>query len=459
MYNIEERSQYYSVESLPSDNIWFKIRDAVSVPTFNGGNWQSIPHLACGKRHWSMMMQGPSKMTAEILKANGLSHYECRHCPSGRGYWEDHVPGPKHYNQISSLLGNRRIAEAKEELWQEWVVPSGGVVKFSHLDGEIFIMRINTTSVPPLLSNSSVPPPPLTPPPRGTAASSLPRSSQVPVSIWQSSAHGSSLDAGICQSTVLHMTNAMTLSQPRQVATSALASEYGPLSDAGTCGSSITVLHSTNAMTLSQPRHLASSGLASEYGQLSDAGTCGSQISQGNLETIQSQGAPSGYALLSPEPEQEYYFCPFAIFMWQRLVPDAVTKLRFNMKIAAVPQGAFTCKLCGTSGHDLPIQLDYIDAHLRSSSHIYQLEQTIKHLSQEELQKVQGKEGPQIQSYEGEIGKVWFNHITAESGTHDVIEAYKWEKYEYEEDTYWYNQETSVYFQVCNNYGIERGIW
>ena len=63
-----------------------------------------------------MMMKGPSKMTAEILKANGLSHYECRHCPSGRGYWEDHVPGPKHYNQISSLLGNRRIAEAKEEL-------------------------------------------------------------------------------------------------------------------------------------------------------------------------------------------------------------------------------------------------------------------------------------------------------------------------------------------------------
>ena len=65
----------------------------------------------------------------------------------------------------------------------------------------------------------------------------------------------------------------------------------------------------------------------------------------------------------------------------------------------------------------------------------------------------------QIQTYEGEFGKVWFNHITAESGTYDLIEAYKWEKYEYEEDIYWYNQETSVYFQVYNNYGIERGSW
>ena len=145
--------------------------------------------------------------------------------------------------------------------------------------------------------------------------------------------------------------------------------------------------------------------------------------------------------------------------MWQRLVPDAVAKLRFNMKIAAVPQGAFTCKLCATSGQDLPIQLDYIDTHLRSSSHICQVERTIRHLSQDQLQMLEGKEGPQIQTYEGKFGKVWFNHISVESGTHDLIEAYKWKKYDYEESTYWYNQETSVYLQAYNNYGIERCIW
>ena len=108
--------------------------------------------------------------------------------------------------------------------------------------------------------------------------------------------------------------------------------------------------------------------------------------------------------------------------MWQRLVPDTAAKLRYNIKIAAVPQSAFTSKLCERSGQDLPIQLDYIDAHLRSSSHIYQLVQTIMHLSQDELQKVQGKEGPQTRTYEGEF-EVWFNHITTESGTHDLIEA------------------------------------
>ena len=252
-------------------------------------------------------------------------------------------------------------------------------------------------------------------------ASSLAGLSQVPVSIWQSSAHGSSSDAGICQSTALHMMNAMILSRPRQLANS--------------------------------------SALASEYGPLSDAGTYGSKISQESLEAIQSQNAPSGYTVLSPQPERKEYFCPFAIFMWKRLVPDTAAKLRFNMKIAAVPQSAFTCKLCERSGQDLPIQLDCIEAHLRSSSHIYQLQQTIRHLSQGELEKVQGKEGPQIQTYEGKFGKVWFNHITAESGTYDLIEAYKWEKYEYQEGTYWYNQETSVYFQAYNNYGIERGIW
>jgi len=143
--------------------------------------------------------------------------------------------------------------------------------------------------------------------------------------------------------------------------------------------------------------------------------------------------------------------------MWQRVVPEAVSNLKFNMKAAKVSEQHLSCRLCGVDG----LELHNVETHLRSDTHVENLARAMTHLSPHEIQHVSGEQGPRVQNYQGQLGKVWFNHLTGESGVTDISgELYKWEMFDYgERGCYWYNKVTEQYFQVYGGRGIERGRW
>ena len=54
-------------------------------------------------------------------------------------------------------------------------------------------------------------------------------------------------------------------------------------------------------------------------------------------------------------------------------------------------------------------------------------------LTQDELQQVDGRDGARVQSFDGEKGQVWFNHLTGESGIipSSIVDFSTWGKYVY----------------------------
>ena len=65
---------------------------------------------------------------------------DCRYCPTGVGF-EDHVPGPKHYDMLGRLLPEGvPVVDFAHDMWQEWLVP-GGAVRFNHMHGRIDICQ------------------------------------------------------------------------------------------------------------------------------------------------------------------------------------------------------------------------------------------------------------------------------------------------------------------------------
>lgn len=132
-----------NLADLQQEDEWFVVMESASIPISQTGGWQAIPHIAGGKRHWSETMKGHATRVARLLEAYGLNFLDCSLCPAGRG-WEEHIPGPKHYDKINEILGdNLLISEVKERAWQQWNIQRGSV-RFNHLDGEIQIRKNGT---------------------------------------------------------------------------------------------------------------------------------------------------------------------------------------------------------------------------------------------------------------------------------------------------------------------------
>eukprot|EP00930_Biecheleria_cincta_P001834 TRINITY_DN102923_c0_g1_i1.p1 TRINITY_DN102923_c0_g1~~TRINITY_DN102923_c0_g1_i1.p1 ORF type:complete len:588 (+),score=52.26 TRINITY_DN102923_c0_g1_i1:134-1897(+) len=148
------------LEDLQVEDEWVVVMESASVPVSQTGGWQAIPHIAGGKRHWSESMRGHAAKVARILQAHGLSFLDCSLCPTGRG-WEEHIPGPKHYDKINELLGdNLSICDVRERLWQKWNIQQNqvaGSVRFNHLDGEIQMRKIGRGARQSVESSSGSP--------------------------------------------------------------------------------------------------------------------------------------------------------------------------------------------------------------------------------------------------------------------------------------------------------------
>jgi len=133
------RAEVIHCSQLQAVNEWVQIQDAVSVPTSDDGGWQSIPHIFYGKRHWSQTVKSPAAKAARILEAHGYPAYTCSLCPNARG-WEEHIPGPKHFDKINECLGETPWPHVREQLWQKWEFQQG-VVIFNHLFAEIYMLK------------------------------------------------------------------------------------------------------------------------------------------------------------------------------------------------------------------------------------------------------------------------------------------------------------------------------
>ena len=149
--------------------------------------------------------------------------------------------------------------------------------------------------------------------------------------------------------------------------------------------------------------------------------------------------------------------------MWHQIVQEAAGKLKFHFDGACVPEDKRVCRLCASAP-----MAENIETHLRSDCHLGKLTQTIKYLNEENRtwsESVSGALGPRVQTYEGEHGKVWFNHVTGESGSDCAERGYllhEWEKYDYCHQggsCVWYNRVNGRYFEVKGNYGMDKGVW
>ena len=172
---------------LPRGNQWYQAQDRASEPTSDKGDWRSIPHIVRGRRNWAENMKDRAENLFKVLQAFNLYPDQCALCPTGRG-WEEHVPGPVHWKRITDILGERPIADVRDDLWQQWLVHQNGLrgaVRFNHLDGEIQIRRDDPHGEAP-------PPPPPTlpsapamarpPPPTYGTLPSAPATAQPPPS-------------------------------------------------------------------------------------------------------------------------------------------------------------------------------------------------------------------------------------------------------------------------------------
>ena len=345
---------YNFLAQLPEDNRWFQLHEPASVPTTDYGGWQSVPHFAGGRRHWGEHMKSSVTMMARLLSAYSIQYLACSMCNNGKGF-DEHIGGKVHWDQVWLRFGERPFREVKEELWQECLLRNGsglnGIIRFSHLDGEIQMLREVSTN-----------------------------------------------------------------------ATSTLAGR--PVLPFSTVELEGVTLQSTLSELQSFPAHHTSA---------------------------------SSLSTRSPPPPPPSDLSPWTKLLWQRVVLQAVPALQAHLDSSEVSTENLTCQVCFNAVISEPLQ-----HHFCSEDHMRNLETIVSSFSREHFAstEVLGKQGCCVQNFRGEKGIVWFNHITCESHvelSNKVVP--KWEKYTYCVGEFWWNRQSGEYFQVCGEYGLDKGIW
>eukprot|EP00811_Abedinium_folium_P032297 NODE_5355_length_1780_cov_1.911071.p1 GENE.NODE_5355_length_1780_cov_1.911071~~NODE_5355_length_1780_cov_1.911071.p1 ORF type:complete len:348 (-),score=60.98 NODE_5355_length_1780_cov_1.911071:49-1092(-) len=139
----------------------------VGQPTAADGGWQTLPHLASGHRVWREQMAPQAQHMSLILQAYGIPDIQCSLCPNAR-WWDEHIPASEHYKKVYTSVGDQRVGEARENLWQYWNVRSGAVfgrLRFNHVDGEAQMLRDEAPAGGPSPADVRRPMPPAAPPP------------------------------------------------------------------------------------------------------------------------------------------------------------------------------------------------------------------------------------------------------------------------------------------------------
>lgn len=381
------------LEDLQEDNCWYMLKEPASVPTSDSGDWQSIPHVVGGKRNWANQMRGHASKMAEILQAHGIFP-DCSLCPTGRG-WEEHIPGPVHFQKINELLGDRRAADVRSEIWQEWLVQRVGFcgrVRFNHLDGEIQMLRANA-GVNAASGSMQHPPPPVSPP-----ASSVP---QV-IRPRQSESHGSS------------STPAKAVAPP-----------------------SISPQASYVSQVVAPPPMPPP---VSSVPQVSHPQQCESQASS----SAPAQERPSASV------------CPLAMFMWKRTLPQTASTLSYYIETADVDARYLTCQACFRRPMSEGVE-EHLrsDAHLENIARTMaalnpQQLATAGGKGGARVQHFEGRHGNVwFNHLTGESGS------DADLGNKCKWDKYDYPN----GASYWYNHETQESFQVYGNCGVDRGLW
>jgi len=101
------------------------------------------------------------------------------------------------------------------------------------------------------------------------------------------------------------------------------------------------------------------------------------------------------------------------------------------------------------------------EGHLQHDSHIDNLATTMNYVCKNggaSLQHVSGEKGPRVQIFRGPEARVWFNHITGESGTTALLDYWR-RGDERDGRVFWYNCATHEHFEVFDKFGVDKGLW
>ena len=118
-------------------------------PTELWGDFKTCDWLLC-QRTWKERMTDRAQQLCGVLKRCQVKWPHCRLCAGAfSGSLESHLPGPKHWNKVSSMLSKGvAVSVIAETMWQTWEVP-GGCIWFNYLHGAILIRRRGAVLSPP----------------------------------------------------------------------------------------------------------------------------------------------------------------------------------------------------------------------------------------------------------------------------------------------------------------------
>mmetsp|Transcript_70540 Transcript_70540/g.131964 ORF Transcript_70540/g.131964 Transcript_70540/m.131964 type:complete len:491 (+) Transcript_70540:57-1529(+) len=123
------------------ENTWWEVRGQLSEPTQQTGDWRAFPHLA-SKDSWKKVMQPRAGEMQSLMEHFGVHYPSCPVCTAdGRGNvgdFTDHIIGQNHFKALGRvcLLDNKPIAELRNQLWDTFRLPGGGI-RINHADGAI----------------------------------------------------------------------------------------------------------------------------------------------------------------------------------------------------------------------------------------------------------------------------------------------------------------------------------